>query len=298
MTTYQRIRCGIENALKQGKGNFIIYPFGENGLLTKQILNQSFGITEECIIDNILADYNPAIKKLDYLKSLDCSERTLLLTSENPDSYDMVRNQLKQYCKSENIVDIFRGGVNTRPVFTKCGKYSYGPLCNHWLVEAVGAFCSFASGSDVTENHPVSLLSTHPFLYAASKTNSVFSYQYEDCRDAKWYFDGVNPHGTAGKLSKIRIGNDVWLGRNVIITNGSNIGNGVIAAAGAVITKEVPDYAVVAGVPARIIRYRYTAEQINKLNQIAWWDWPDDVIRERYDDFYLDINNFIEKYSV
>ena len=98
------------------------------------------------------------------------------------------------------------------------------------------------------------------------------------------------------KCKKSIIGNDVWLGRNVIITNGANIGNGVIAAAGAVITKDIPDYAVVAGVPARIIRYRYTAEQIEHLNQIKWWDWTDEEIIERQDDLSLPIDEFIRKY--
>lgn len=70
-----------------------------------------------------------------------------------------------------------------------------------------------------------------------------------------------------------RIGNDVWLGRNVIVTNYANIGNGVIAGAGTIITKDVPDYAFVVGAPARIIRYRYSPEEIAALNKIAWWDW-------------------------
>ena len=89
----------------------------------------------------------------------------------------------------------------------------------------------------------------------------------------------------------------MWLGRNVLITNSSNIGNGVIAGAGAVITKDVPDYAVVAGVPARIIRYRYTQEEIEALNRIAWWNWSDEKIRENYDDFYLGVKEFIYKYD-
>ena len=159
--------------------------------------------------------------------------------------------------------------------YNKCGKYSYGPLCNHWLVESVGAFCSFAPGTDVVENHPIAYISTHPFLY------------YGGDKDTK---------GENYKLEKINIGNDVWLGRNVIITNSSNIGNGVIAGAGTVITKDVPDYAVVAGVPARIIRYRYTEEQIEALNKIAWWNWSDEKIRECYDDFYLSVGEFIDKY--
>ena len=70
-----------------------------------------------------------------------------------------------------------------------------------------------------------------------------------------------------------------------------------IAAAGAVITKDVPDYAVVAGVPARIIRYRFSTEQIEALNKIAWWDWPDEKIRECYDDFFENVDEFIRKHG-
>lgn len=85
-------------------------------------------------------------------------------------------------------------------------------------------------------------------------------------------------------------------GKNVTVTNYANIGNGVIAGAGSVITKDVPDYAVVVGAPARIIRFRYSPSQIECLNKIAWWDWTDDEIRERYDDFYLPVDEFIKKY--
>lgn len=133
-------------------------------------------------------------------------------------------------------------------------------------------------------------------MYADMEVNPALWYSYEQMKENNWYFDGVTPKATAKKLSRIRIGNDVWLGRNVLITNGANIGNRVIAGAGAVITRDVPDYAVVVGVPAKIIRYRYTMEQIEKPNAIAWWDWPDEVIRERYEDFYMGANDFILKY--
>ena len=82
----------------------------------------------------------------------------------------------------------------------------------------------------------------------------------------------------------------------MLITNYSNIGDGVICGAGAVITSDVPDYAIVAGVPARIIRYRYSEDQIKALKQIRWWDWPVKKIVENYNDFYLSINTFIEKH--
>lgn len=128
--------------------------------------------------------------------------------------------------------------------------------------------------------------------------DTIHPKKYNEYEKELWYFKGVIPQGVIPKTKRITIGNDVWLGLNTIITNGSNIGNGVIAGAGSVITKDIPDYAIVAGVPARIIRYRYTPEQIEKLNKIAWWDWTDNEIRERYKDFYLPIEEFLEKYSV
>ncbi len=115
--------------------------------------------------------------------------------------------------------------------------------------------------------------------------------------DDAWYFPGMKPRRGPHKAKRITIGNDVWLGKNVIITNGANIGDGVIAGAGAVITKDVPDYAIVGGVPAKLIRWRYTKEQIAKLKAIAWWDWPDEKIRECYDDFYLTIEDFLGKHG-
>ena len=115
-------------------------------------------------------------------------------------------------------------------------------------------------------------------------------------KDLEWYFPGVKPKQGIQKAGRIKIGNDVWLGKNVIITNGANIGDGVIAGAGAVITKDVPDYAIVGGVPARLIRWRYTKEQAVALKEIAWWSWPDEKIRACYDDFYLPVDEFIDKY--
>ncbi len=179
----------------------------------------------------------------------------------------------------------------------KCGKYSYGPLCDHWLVESVGAFCSFAPGTDVVENHPINYISTHPFLYYGGETDRIHV-KWNELKGQRAYFEGIMPKGDNYRLHKIKIGNDVWLGRNVLITNSSNIGNGVIAGAGSVITRNVPDYAVVAGAPARIIRYRYSEEEIEALNRIAWWNWSDEKIRENHDDFYLGVKEFIYKYDI
>lgn len=302
VSNYHRIRNAIEKALHSGKKDFIIYPYGENGALTKRILNDSFGITERYIIDNKLSCYNTNIKSLDYFQHTDHSDCSVLFTCANTVLYKDVISELYMYFPIDNVIKIFEVNMNEildreAKNITHCGKYSYGPLCNHWLVKSVGSFCSFANGSDVVENHAVEYLSTSPFLYIGGADDRVHGRVWEEFKDEEFYFDGVEPKAKTHKLEKITIGNDVWLGKNVLITNGSNIGNGVIAGAGAVITKDVPDYAVVAGVPARIIRYRYTSDEIDVLNRIAWWDWSDDKIRRNYNDFFLDIKEFIGKHG-
>jgi carbonic anhydrase/acetyltransferase-like protein (isoleucine patch superfamily) len=78
----------------------------------------------------------------------------------------------------------------------------------------------------------------------------------------------------------VRIGNDVWIGCYVVIMPGVEIGNGAIVAAGSIVTKSVPPYAIVAGNPAKIIRYRFTKEQIAELERIRWYEWDIDKVIE------------------
>lgn len=75
------------------------------------------------------------------------------------------------------------------------------------------------------------------------------------------------------------IGNDVWIGANVIILGGIHVGNGAVIGTGAVVTKDVPPYAIVGGVPAKIIRYRFTEDQIEKLNSSQWWSLPEEKLK-------------------
>ncbi len=287
-----QIRQCIELGLIRGGKRFIIYPFGDVGMQVKEILTMLYAIEPEYIIDNKYSKYNSNIKPTSFLDSIDCKDYMVILASTNTDIYCELKKELLKRFESVQILEL-----ESMRNITICGKHSFGPLCDHWLVQSVGAFCSFADGSDVVNNHPVELISTHPFLYYSENEGII----YDDYKNRPgFYVPGIKPKGlrykTAGNRLRIIIGNDVWFGRNVIVTNGSNIGNGVIAGAGTIITKDVPDYAVVVGNPARIIRYRYTPEQIEALNEIRWWDWMDEVIQERYDDFYIPVDEFIRKY--
>ena len=88
------------------------------------------------------------------------------------------------------------------------------------------------------------------------------------------------------KKFRLIIGNDVWIGANVTILGGLKIGDGAVIGANAVVTRDIPPYAVVAGVPAKIIRYRFNKKIRNKLLQIKWWNWPKSKILKNIEDLY------------
>ncbi|MCM1157833.1 MAG: GT-D fold domain-containing glycosyltransferase [Bacteroidales bacterium] len=98
------------------------------------------------------------------------------------------------------------------------------------------------------------------------------------------------------RKGQIIIMNDCWIGKNAAILSGVTIGNGAIVAAGAVVTKDIPPYAIAAGNPAQIIGYRFEPAQIEALNLIRWWNWPTEKIQKNSADLYGDIDWFIQKH--
>jgi virginiamycin A acetyltransferase len=98
------------------------------------------------------------------------------------------------------------------------------------------------------------------------------------------------------KSNFVVIGNDVTIGANAIVLPGVTIGDGSIVGAGSVVTHDVPPFAVVAGVPAKILKYRFSQQKIKKLLKIAWWNWSEDKIYENMDYFYGKVDDFIEKF--
>ena len=107
MNYYKKARRMIEQQIIKGKTKFILFPYGERAILIKEILNEQFGIKEECIIDNNLAKYNPLFFTLEHLKDYDLDEYTVLLTSDNPERYSEIRYELMKYARVDQFVDVF-----------------------------------------------------------------------------------------------------------------------------------------------------------------------------------------------
>lgn len=127
----------------------------------------------------------------------------------------------------------------------------------------------------VAGNHPTSFVSIHPAFYSlAQEPSYVKQSKFEDFK----YLDSE-------KRISIKIGNDVWIGARATILEGISIGDGAVVAAGAIVTKDIPPYAIVGGVPARVIKYRFNEEIIQKLLKLKWWEKDQEWIQNHADDF-------------
>lgn len=153
----------------------------------------------------------------------------------------------------------------------KLGRYSYISKNTKITDACIGSFCSIGGGCQIGGGvHPTSMVSTSPvFLKGKSAVGNNFgSIEYD-------------PSIT------VIIENDVWIGSGVYIKAGVKIGSGAIVGAHAVVTHDVEPYTIVAGVPANVIRKRFDDDTIKKLEDIKWWDWPDDKLK-KYSEYFGD----------
>ena len=161
--------------------------------------------------------------------------------------------------KNSTIGFLSYAGSNTRIENTTIGKYS-----------SIGPNVLIGLGE-----HPVDRMSTHPIFYKAFRHVNV-------------KLDGVTPFQ---EYYKTHIGSDCWIGANVIVRAGVEIGNGAIIAAGSVVTKDVPPFHIFGGNPAKFIRKRFDEETISELQNICWWDWDLQKIQENLHRFKLTYTN-------
>ncbi len=151
-------------------------------------------------------------------------------------------------------------GMACNCIHVKMGRYSYVGFYNSMSNVTMGSFCSVASYCAIGGGrHPLNAVSTSPVFYAGR--NSLGK-----------NFSTIPEEENQG----VEIGHDVWIGEAVFINDGVKIGTGAVIGAHSVVTKDVPPYAIVAGTPAKVLRYRFDEETIQELLDNKWWEWSDE----------------------
>lgn len=174
----------------------------------------------------------------------------------------------------------------SRPQYVQIGAHSYYvPRETRLLGYApgeqilIGKYCSIAR--DVTiivgGNHTTETVSTYPF--------------------DTWFLGRMNPTRSYRQTRNTEIGSDVWIGDGAFIASGVRIGHGAVVASRAAVFTDVPPYAIAAGNPARVNKYRFSEEIVEGLLRIAWWDWPEAMVRRNVEWFYRPVAEFVKQFD-
>lgn len=184
-----------------------------------------------------------------------------------PRSGDKETVYLKPVISNPNIsvgeFTMYNDFVNDPMQFERNNVLYQYPINHDKLI--IGKFCSIACGAKFifnSANHTLSSISTYPF--------PIF---FEE-----WGLNIKDVAAAWDNKGDIIIGNDVWIGYEAVITAGVTVGDGAIIGTRAVVTKDVPPYTIVGGVPAKPIRKRFDNETLDELLKIRWWDWQEEKI--------------------
>lgn len=165
------------------------------------------------------------------------------------------------------------------------GDFSYFERHAEAIYTTIGKFCSIAANSRINAlEHPIERITQHKLSY---RPNEYF----------RWL--GVDAAFRERRQAKaVNIGHDVWIGHGAVIMPGISIGNGAIVGANAVVTKDVPAYTIVTGVPAKPLRRRFPAEIAARIERLAWWDWSPEKLAKAVPDMQaLPIEAFLDRWE-
>lgn len=190
----------------------------------------------------------------------------------------ILKKSRKRYGKKDNLGRYFFA----RYCKIEVDKFTYGyEFMDNPNVLSIGKFCSIGAGQTIVPNdHRMDWVTTSPIASLKEFSFTDKNYMEDYC---------------SAESRKITIGNDVWIGANCIIFEGVNISDGAVIAAGSIVRKDVPPYAVIGGVD-RLLKYRFRKDIIEKLLAIQWWNWDDDKIKENIV-LMQDAEKFVKKFS-
>jgi phosphonate metabolism protein (transferase hexapeptide repeat family) len=177
--------------------------------------------------------------------------------------------------------------IGVRVVLAECelGDYSYFSRGAEAIYTTVGKFTAIASNVRINAlGHPMDRVSQHNITYRPNEyfVDAKIDKSFRELRQQK----------------RVTIGNDVWIGHGAIILPGISIGHGAVIAAGAVVTKNVEPYAIVAGVPAKRIKWRFPKSIRTQIINLAWWDWDHDKLASAVEDMrVMTPRAFVEKWK-
>jgi acetyltransferase-like isoleucine patch superfamily enzyme len=203
-----------------------------------------------------------------------------------------VEVKIKSYVRIESYSGLYKGnykgcvGGGSYSGLCSIGSFSYSYSALPEPMK-VGRYCSISNGLAILDSHhPMDLVTTSIITFRPN--NSLVSEFVTKEQTAQY-----NWHKFGGKEYPV-LGHDVWIGRDVTLCMGIKIGNGAVVAAGSLVTKDVPPYAVVGGNPARVLKYRFDPEVIAELSRLEWWNYDPKRISEIG---YADPASFCKKLS-
>ncbi|MRX52112.1 chloramphenicol acetyltransferase [Paracoccus sp. S-4012] len=176
-------------------------------------------------------------------------------------------------------------GASARITHSEFGDYSYCDRLADIANTSIGKFANIAALTRIgPTDHPMTTASLHHFLYRSN------DYWPEEARDEAFF---ARRHSR-----RTEIGHDTWIGHGAIVKPEVTVGLGAIVGAGAVVTRDVPAWTIVAGNPARPIRRRFTEEIAARMEALAWWDWDHERLRAALPDFRrLSAEAFLDRYA-